>query len=361
MPQLIPYVGKEELENLKKVIANQWLTEGPFTEEFVSLIKDVTGAKYALPVTNGTMALFLAVLSLGIGPGDEVIVPDFTFIASATSVHFAGARPVFCDVTDDTFTIDTDKLEERITEKTKAIMPVHVYGQSADMAPVLQMARAHNLTVIEDAAQGFGVFYNNKHTGTLGDVGMISFFADKTITTGEGAVILTNREDVYERAKLIRNQGRSSSGVFIHPALGMNFRMTDLQSAIGVAQIKKFNEIKRLKSRNYALYRRELSGVKELKFLEEVSHSNLVPFRTNVLAEDKEDLCKHLEENGIQTRSFFFPLHRQPCFNFLGYREEEFPVSNRGFEQGLSLPVYCGLQKKDILNICSRIKEHYGY
>ena len=134
-----------------------------------------------------------------------------------------------------------------------------------------------------------------------------------------------------------------------------------VKSAIGVAQIKKFKEIKRLKLRHHALYKRELSGVRELKFLDQVPYCNIIPFRANILAEGKKGLCKHLEKNGIQTRSFFFPLHRQPCFNFLGYRKEDFPVSNQGFEQGLSLPVYCDLQKKDILTIGALIKEHYGY
>jgi perosamine synthetase len=359
--QLIPYVGKEELRNLRKVIENKWLTEGPFTEKFIDLIKEYTGAKYALPVCNGTMALFLAALSLDIGPGDEVIVPDFTFIASASSIYFTGAKPVFCDVNEEDFNIDAHNLEKLITKKTKAIMPVHLYGQSADMAPILKIAHTYNLKVIEDAAQGFGIYYKRRHTGTMGDIGMISFFADKTITSGEGAVILMNSEEVYMRARHIRNQGRTNSGVFIHPALGMNFRITDLQSAIGVAQFKKFEKIKKLKLTNHALYQRELAGVKELRFLKEMPYSNFIPFRTNVLAERKEGLIRHFEKNGIQTRSFFFPLHRQPCFSFLGYHKADFPVSNRGFEKGLSLPVHCDLREKDILTIGKKIKEYYGY
>ena len=197
VPQLIPFVGKEELANLKQVIKKQWITEGPFAKEFLHLIKEKTGAKYAVLANNGTLALFMALKSIGIKEGDEVIVPNFTFIASATSVHFAGAKPIFVDVDKDSLNIDVTKIEKVITPKTKAIMPVHVYGQPADMDPILEIAKKYKLQIIEDAAQGYGVQYKGKHTGTIGDIGTISFFADKTITSGEGAVVLTNNEETY--------------------------------------------------------------------------------------------------------------------------------------------------------------------
>jgi perosamine synthetase len=360
IPQLIPYVGKEEVENLKKVIDTKWLTEGAFSEKFVNLIKDFTGAKHVLLANNGTLGLFLSLLSLGVGPGDEVIVPDFTFIASASSVVFTGAKPVFVDVKKEDLNIDPDQIESKITSRTKAIMPVHIYGQAADMEPILKIAKKYNLKVIEDAAQGFGVYYKGRHTGTIGDIGVISFFADKTITMGEGAVVLTNDDKIFEKARLIRNQGRPSSGTFIHPALGMNFRVTDLQCAVGVAQIRKFDEIKKLKIAHYQLYKRELSSVKQIKFLQEMEYSNFVPFRANILVQRKKELINYLERHGIQTREFFYPLHRQPCFSYLKYKKDEFPVSNFAFAHGLSLPVFCDLRDEEILYICSKIKEFYG-
>jgi len=359
VPQLEPYVGKEELENLKKVIEKKWLTEGPFSKEFTELIKKFTGAKHVLLVNNGTLALFLSLLGLEVGAGDEVIVPDFTFIASASSIVFTGATPVFVDVSKGNLNIDPEKIESKITSKTKAILPVHVYGQAADMEPILRIAQKYNLKVLEDAAQGFGVYYKGKHTGTIGDIGIISFFADKTITTGEGAAILTNNREIYEKIKLMRNQGRPTSGTFIHSALGMNFRLTDLQCAVGVAQIKKFNKIQKIKLKNYNLYKQKLSSIKQIKILDEVKYSNIVPFRANILIERKSELINYLKRKGIQTRGFFYPLHRQPCFSYLKYPANAFPVTNFAYENGLSLPVFCDLKEEQIRYLVNTIKKFY--
>jgi len=264
------------------------------------------------------------------------------------------------DVDENNLNIDVSKIESLITENTKAIMPVHIYGQSADMDPILEIAKKHNLKVIEDAAQGYGVFYKGRHTGTIGDVGIISFFSDKTITTGEGAVILIDNKEIYEKLKYLRNQGRLRSGTFIHPELGMNFRMTDLQCAVGVAQIKKFKKIKEIKLNNYNLYKDLLKDIDEIQFVDEVNYSNIVPFRTNIKVKKLKYLMSYLEDISIQTRGFFYPLHRQPCFSYLKYEEEDFPVSNKLNEIGLCLPVHCSLTEKDIVYICDTIKNFYS-
>ena len=360
VPQLIPYVDAEELINLGEVIKNKWITEGPFSEKFLQLIRDFTGAKYAVLANNGTLALFLGLMAIGIKEDDEIIVPDFTFISSGTSVVFAGAKPVFVDVDETSLNIDCSKIEDAITEKTKAIMPVHLYGQSADMDPILKITNKYNLKVIEDAAQGYGVFYKGKHVGAIGDVGIISFFADKTVTTGEGAVILTNNERIYEKLRYLRNQGRLHSGTFQHAHLGMNFRMTDIQSALGVAQLKKFDKIKKIKINNYNLYKELLKDVDEIEFIKKMEFSNFVPFRANIKIPNLKGLIEFLERNRIQTRGFFYPLHRQPCLKYLGYKEEEFPVSNKLNNIGISLPVFCNLTKEQIHYVCNKIKEFYG-
>jgi perosamine synthetase len=357
VPQLEPYVGKEELENLEKVIKRKWLTEGPFSKEFLETIKQFTKAKYGVLANNGTLALFLGLLSLDIGEGDEVIVPDFTFNASASSIAFTGAKPVFVDIDEDNLNIDVKKVEDAITEKTKAIMPVHIYGQSADMDPILKLAKEHDLKIIEDAAESYGVFYKGKHTGTIGDVGIISFFADKTITCGEGAVILTNDDDVYDKLRYFRNQGRLQSGSFIHSQLGMNFRMTDLQCAVGVAQLKKFKEIERIKLKTYRLCRSLLKDVGQVSFIEEVNYSNFVPFRVPIRVKNLNKLTHYLEDNKIQTRGFFYPLHRQPCFAYLGYRVDAFPVTNKVYSEGLCLPVFPSLTRNQIEYLCEKIIE----
>lgn len=359
VPQLEPYVGKEELENLKKVIETNWLTEGPFAKEFLEQIKKFTKAKYAVLANNGTLGLYLSLLAMGIKEGDEVIVPDFTFNASASSVAFTRARPRFVDVSEDDLNIDPDKIEAVITPKTKAIMPVHVYGRSCDMDKIVKIAKDNNLKIVEDAAQGFGVYHNGVHTGTIGDVGMISFFADKTVTTGEGSVVLTNDEDIYNKLRLLRNQGRSNSGTFIHPALGMNFRMTDLQCAVGVAQINKFKKIEKIKLQHYELYRSLLNDLPEVEFLDGKDYTNFIPFRVNIRTQKLSKLIEFLESKDIQTRRFFYPLHRQPYLAHLNYKEYDFPVSNKAFDEGLSLPVFCSLSEEQIKYICDTIKEFY--
>lgn len=355
VPQSEPFVGKEELENLKKVIGKKWVTEGIFCQEFLEIVKDFTGAKYAVLANNGTLALFLGMLSLGIGEGDEVIVPDFTFNASASAVAFTGAKPVFVDIDENNFNIDVEKIEKAITKKTKAIMPVHIYGQSADMDPILKIAKKHKLLIVEDAAESYGVFYKGKHTGTIGDVGVISFFADKTVTCGEGAVILTNSDKLYDKLRYLRNQGRLQSGNFIHQKLGMNFRMTDLQCAVGVAQLKKFKKIEKARLKNYRIYRSFLKDLEGLSFMEEVGYSNFVPFRVAIRVENLKKLICYLESNKIQTRGFFYPLHRQPCFDYLGYELDAFPVANKVYSEGLCLPVFPSLTKEQIEYLCKNI------
>lgn len=357
--QLEPYFDEREIENLKVVINTGWVTEGPFSKEFIKKIQNYTGANYAVLANNGTLALYLSLLSIGIKHGDEVIVTDFSFNASASSIAFTGAKPVFVDINNSDLQIDVNKIEKTISSNTKAIMPVHIYGQACDMDPIIRLAKKYNLKIVEDAAQGYGVFYNNKHTGVIGDVGIISFFADKTITTGEGAIILTDDEAIYNKLKMLRNQGRPNSGTFIHPELGMNFRMTDLQCAVGVAQLEKFNEILEIKNKNYNLYTENLEQIPQIAFIELNEFSNFVPFRVNIRAEKLDQLIEYMESNLIQTRRLFYPLHKQPCFKYLKYKENDFPNSDRAYNEGLSLPIHCGLKEKDIKYICNTIRKFY--
>jgi perosamine synthetase len=357
--QIQPFFDEQETINLQKAIETGWVTEGPFSQKFLASIQEFTGAKYAVLANNGTLALYLSLLSIGMKKGDEVIVSDFTFNASGSSIAFTGATPVFADVCAGNLQIDASKIERLITPNTKAIMPVHVYGQSCDMDPILALARKYNLKIVEDAAQGFGVFYKGKHTGTIGDVGIISFFADKTITTGEGAVILTNNEATYNKLKMLRNQGRPNSGTFIHPELGMNFRMTDLQCAVGVAQFNKFETIREMKLNNFRLYEKGLKDIPEVEFIEVSSFSNFIPFRVNVKVPRLEELIDHLEKNAIQTRRMFYPLHKQPCYSYLTNNDKDFPVSIDAYNRGISFPVHCRLKEDDIEYLCSQVKAFY--
>lgn len=362
IPELEPYIGKEEFANLKQVIDKKWLSEGPFHKKFLHEFKNFVGAEYAVLVPNGTLAIYLSLLALDIKKDDEVIIPDFTFNASASPITFLGGKPVFVDIEDGTLNLDPNLIEKAITKKTKAIMPVHIYGQSCDMDTIWEIADKYNLAILEDAAESVGVFFTgddlflNWHTGTIGDLGIFSFFTDKTITMGEGGAIVTDNEELYNKLVYLRNQGRTRSGTYIHPQLGMNFHITDLQCAVGLAQLEKYPEIEKKKLEHYRLYQKLLEGT-DVKFLEEPSYTNIVPFRMIIRVKNRDKVIQHLEKNDIQTRQFFYPLHRQPCFKYLGYKDKDFPVTNKAYSEGIRLPIYPSLQDEQIEYICDKIKE----
>ncbi|SRR6266566_1508781 len=354
--QFEPCVGEDEIQEILDCIRTKWITEGKKTEEFVERLKAYTGAKHLVLAPNGTLALFMAVAVAGLGPGDEVVVPDFTFVGSATSVVLAGATPVFADVDPDTFNLDIDSLRRAIGPRTKAIMPVHIYGQSADMDPILELASAHNLKIIEDAAQGIGVRYKGRHVGTIGDLGCLSFFADKTMTTGEGGAILTDNDAMGERLLYVRNQGRLHRGSFVHPQMGWNFRMTDLQCALGLAQMRKLDWIIKRKGELEAQYRKYLASVPQVRFPTVQSTSDRVPFRINLLIPDPQALCDHLASAGVGVRRFFYPLHLQPCFNDRNSRKlDGIHNSVHAFEHGISLPSSVNLNEAEIEYVCQKI------
>jgi perosamine synthetase len=331
------------------------LTEGPFAADFLSAVQSDTGARHAVLAPNGTLGLFLALLALDLPRDSEILIPTFTFYASATSAVFAGLRPVFVDIDAETFNLDVDALESHVTERTKAIMPVHVYGHCAPLDRVLEFAAAHDLKVVEDAAQAYGVTYQGRHAGTWGDVGVISFFADKTITMGEGAVVLTDDDALYERLRLLRNQGRLNSGTFIHDALGMNFRVTDLQCAVGRAQLRKLPEIVARKQANHARYVANLSGVSGARSMQVQPGSTHVPFRFAMLSERQEEVVATLEAAGVQTRGFFYPLHLQPALK--EYAHGPLPVAEAISQNGICLPVHLGLTPTDIDEISHIVRD----
>jgi len=354
--QVMPNIDDKELKYITQSIQEGWLTEGPNSQEFIRHIKKFTGSKYAVLAPNGTLGLFLGLLALGLPRGSEVIVPSFTFFASASSVIFAGLRPVFVDVDIETFNIDCNKVESLITDKTKAIMPVHIYGHSANMDKVMSIAEKYNLKVIEDAAQAYGVKYKNKHCGILGDVSVISFFADKTITMGEGAVVLTQSNKLYKKLLLLRNQGRVDSGTFVHQSIGMNFRVTDLQCGVGLAQAEKFPKILERKIESYNKYKKELEGVGDLSFLKVEDNSSFVPFRFFIRTKYKDKLIEFLEGHSIQTRSFFYPMHQQPPLIQYVPKYQNFPVSEYLYKTGICLPLHMYITNEEITYIVEKIK-----
>ena len=357
--QVMPKVGLEELRNLEISIDRAWLTEGPFTESFITEVKRISGAKFALPVNNGTLGLYLSLLSLDLEKGSEVLVPSFTFFGSVSSIYFAGLKPVFVDVDRNNYMSTVKNFKTALTAKTKAIMPIHIYGMAADMNPIMSFAKENNLKVIEDAAQGMGVHFKDKYCGTFGDIGVLSFYADKTITMGEGGVVLTNSEGIFEKAKLIRNQGRPNSGTFIHSDFGMNFRITDMQAGVGLAQIGRLPEIEKSRLERFQLYKNELSCIEDIRPIKSPVNGNFIPFRFAFTSNYKNKIELKLNDNGIQTRSFFYPMHIQPAVvKSFGIQKPQ-QVSEKLYEKGLCLPVHHEVSKDNIISICDLIKQVY--
>jgi perosamine synthetase len=355
IPQFEPWLGEEELAQVTETIRANWITGGTKVKQFEKQIGELCGVRHAIAVCNGTLALYVGLKALGIGEGDEVIVPDFTFIASANSVVMAGARPVLVDIDPKTFNIDAASTEKAVTNKTKAIMPVHIYGQAADMDRICDIAGKHGLHVIEDAAQGIGVKFNGKPVGGFGDVGCLSFYADKTMTTGEGGMVLTNDDKLAEQCLILKHQGRTGRGIYFHEHIGYNFRLTDLQAAIGLAQLSKLPAIIERKKKNEKLYKDDLSDVDAVEFPYVDPRGFNVPFRINILVDDPESLSNFLNENDIGSRRFFFPLHQQPCYKIKG----KFPNSINAYRRGLSLPSSVKLSAEEIKYITGKIREFY--
>ena len=359
--QFQPYIGDEEYEAIKSCFDMNWITEGPKSKEFSDKLLKYFDADYGVFANNGTLSLYLGMRAIGIKPGDEVIVPNFTFIASANSVEMCGAKPVFVDINIEDLQINIDDCSRVLTNKTKAIMPVHLFGISSNMDEVMKFANENNLKVVEDAAEAIGVRWDGKHCGTFGDIGSWSFFADKTITTGEGGYVNTNDEEIYNKMLYLRNQGRLNRGSFVHPEIGYNFRITDIHAAIGLVQLSKLDVIIDKKLNLLKIYKEKLRGIDDIRIIEPSnSKSNHVPFRVVIMSKKPiKDLMDVFEKNEIETRSVFYPLHKQPCY--VGHGSDvDFPNSIYAYEHGVCLPSYPELEEDKVDFICSVIRKYYN-
>jgi len=370
VPQFMPYVDMEEWEAIKPCFEENWITEGPRSKIFAEKLCEKIGCKYGVFANNGTLALYLGLKAIGVGPGDEVIVPNFTFIASANAVEMVGATPIFCDINEGDLQIDIEDCHKLISRKTKAIMPVHLYGFASNMDGVMEFAKKYKLLVIEDAAQSLGIKWDGKGCGSFGDVATFSFFADKTITTGEGGFVCTNDKETYEKLLYLRNQGRINRGSFIHPEIGYNFRMTDIQSAIGLKQLDKFDDIVNKKQKNYNLYLTHLNNVDEVEiYRPNLKVSPFIPFRVilKTKSDSSESLMEYMAEKGIETRTFFHPLHTQPCFKSIlkkqklkfWRKQSKYTNSIDAYNRGVCLPSFASLTTKQIEYVCNTIREFY--
>ncbi|MFC1820442.1 DegT/DnrJ/EryC1/StrS family aminotransferase [Thermodesulfobacteriota bacterium] len=323
------------------------------------MFSEFSDCRYAISTSNGTAALHLALLSIGVGPGDEVIVPTLTFIATANAVTYTGAKPIFVDSDINTWNIDPDKIEEAITPRTKAIIPVHLYGHPADMERILKIASMHGLSVIEDAAEAHGATYKGRKVGSIGDLGVFSFYGNKIVTTGEGGMVVTNDAELAEKIKILRDHGMSKNRRYWHPVLGFNYRLTNIQAAIGVAQMENIENILTAKRRiagTYAKLLRDISGITlppSTAWAENVFWLYTILIDERVCNVDKNSIIENLSKNGIETRPLFPPIHTQPIYN----AGQSLPVSEMLFKKGFCLPSSANLHDEEIVKTVNSIKE----
>jgi dTDP-4-amino-4,6-dideoxygalactose transaminase len=358
IPIAKPLIGEEEKTAVMQVLNSGMLACGPKTQEFEKKFAEYVGSKYAIATTSGTTALHLGLLSMGFSRGDEVILPAFSFIATANVVLFCNAKPVFCDVDSKTFNIKPEEIEKLITKKTKAIMPVHLYGQAVDIQPIKEIAEKHNLFVIGDACQAHGATYKGKMIGSFFDVECFSFYPTKNMTAGEGGIVTTNNEELSEFMFSIRNHGREKTKWgYEHSRLGYNYRMTDICAAIGLEQLKKLPDslIKRKKNANF--YDETLKGVKTPYVLDGVNHA----YHQYTIKCNKRDLLlDELKKKEIGYGIYYpKPLHYYPHLEKFGHNNLK--ISEKLVNEVVSIPVHPALKKEEIEKVVKVINMAYRY
>jgi perosamine synthetase len=352
IPIARPRMGEEEKAGVWDAMASGSLAQGPRVRELEEAFAAFIGAGHAVATSSGTTALHLALLGYGIGPGDEVITVPFTFIASANSIVYTGARPVFVDIDERDFTMDVDQLEAAITPRTRAIMPVSLYGQPADMPAITEIAERHGLAVVEDACQAHGAAIGDRRSGTWG-AGTFSFYPTKNMTTGEGGMLTTNDGELAERVRLLREHGMKVR--YHHEVVGYNFRMTDLAAAIGLAQLPKlagFNDRRRAIAGRYDA---ELRGVGTPVVRPGVTH---VYHQYTIRVARRDEFADRLRERGVGSAIYYpIPVHRQKPFVALGYGDESHPVTDRLTEEVLSIPVHPSLSDDEVGTVIAAVNE----
>jgi len=354
-----PEICEEELNNVIEAVKSGWISSrGKFIEKFEKDFSNYIGVKYGVATANGTVALHLALTALGIGKGDEVIVPDLTFAATINSVIYTGSRPVVVDVDPEYWCISPEEIKKSITKKTKAIIVVHLYGHPCDMGPIMEIADQYGLYVVEDAAEAHGAEYKNKKIGSFGHVTCFSFYGNKIITTGEGGMCVTNDKELAEKMRILRDHGMAPERRYWHLVVGFNYRMTNLQAAIGVAQLQKIERFIKKKREIAKLYAEELSSVDGITLHPEMPWAKCVYWLYSILVDKKikkkDEIVKELLKRGIEARNFFYPLHKMPIYR--KYCRGSYEISSRISESGLNLPSSVKLSERDINYIAEQLK-----
>ncbi|HZM02942.1 MAG TPA: DegT/DnrJ/EryC1/StrS family aminotransferase [Candidatus Saccharimonadales bacterium] len=359
IPVYQPDLSGNEKRYVMECLDSTWISsKGKFIGEFESRFAQYLDVKYAVTVCNGTLALHLALVTLGIGPGDEVIVPTLTYIASVNAIAYTGATPVFVDSLADTWQMDPADVKRKITPRTKGIMAVHLYGHPCEMDALNALAQEHNIFLIEDCAEAFGTRYKETRVGGLGEMGIFSFYGNKTITTGEGGMVVTNDKTLYERSKHFKSQGLAAHREYWHDVMGYNYRMTNICAAIGLAQLERAEEFLAKKTALSNLYRSELADlpVEVHRQYGPATHSY---WMISILVEnavDRDPLRLHLAARGIETRPLFHPVHTMPMY---ASRYQRHPVAEDLSWRGLNLPSWPGLSSSQVAEVRAALYDYY--
>lgn len=352
IPVYKPEIGKEEEEEVLKVLKSGWISSAsPAVKEFEEKFSSYIGRKYGVATSNGTTALHLAVTALGIKEGDEVIVPDLTFISPVNVVLYNRARPVLVDVEEENWGLDPERVRKAITPRTKAIIVVHLYGNPAKITELKEIAEDKGIYLIEDCAEAHGAEYEGKKVGTFGDISCFSFYANKVITTGEGGMCLTDDEGLYEKMSILRDHGMPKEKRYWHEVIGYNYRMTGLQAALGLAQLRKIDKFIRRKREIAKLYQELLGDFVTVQ--RDPPRGKSIFWLFSILTNKRDELAEYLDKNGIETRKFFYPVHIMPPYTELS--TDRYVVSEKLSSTGLNLPSYPSLSEQEIRLISLKI------
>lgn len=362
IPVADPYFDFEELENLNHAIKTGWISsKGEFISQFEESFARYCGVKYATSTSNGTTALHLALMAIGIKPGDEVIVPTLTFISPANAVSYCGATPVFVDSEEDSWSINPRKIEEAITKKTRAVIVVHLYGHPCNMDPIIKVVKKNNLYLVEDAAESHGALYKQNCVGSFGDVSCFSFFGNKNITSGEGGMCLTNNQSFFNKMNILKNHGMDANKKYWHTCIGYNYRITNMQAAVGLAQLKKLDRFLEKKKKIANWYREEFRDLIDKKII--TPHPKM-PWAQNVVwlytillnnktEKERDEIINKLKTMGVETRPFFYPLHLMPPYK----SNQKFPVAEKISAGGISLPSSVKLSREQVAYIADALRK----
>ena len=359
IPVYQPSLTGNEKKYVNECLDTSWISaKGKFVQQFEEEFAKYIGIDHAVTVSNGTVALHLALIALGIGCGDEVIVPTLTYVASVNAIAYTGAEPVFVDSLRGNWQADPEDIERKITEKTKAIMVVHLYGHPCNMRRIMEVAQKHDLFVVEDCAEGFGSYFEGKHVGTFGDISTFSFYGNKTITTGEGGMVVTNDETLYTRAAHLKDQGMAKFRQYWHDVIGYNYRMTNICAAIGLAQLEQADQFLKQKRDIAGWYRKYLQDT-PVEFHQEdenVRHSYWMCSILVPKSAERDSLRAFLEERNVETRPVFYPVHTMPMYSQRYQRHKN--AEDIGW-RGMNLPSWQGLREEQVKYICDVIHEFY--